>query len=77
MSKYEVGNLVMFDDPVYGLQRPRVDAVRDDSLDASRPVRGDSRVLVLHDPVGSSGAGGTAGAGGRAVTGNWLQDALH
>ncbi len=43
MSKYEVGDLVTFDDPDYGLQRLRVDAVRDDSLDASRPVRGDSR----------------------------------
>ncbi len=43
MSKYEVGDLVMFDDPDYGLQRLRVDAVRGDSLDASRPVRRDSR----------------------------------
>lgn len=40
---YHVGDRIVFDDPDYGAQRLRVDAVGEDELDAHRPVAGDSR----------------------------------
>lgn len=43
MSDYEVGDRIVFNDPDYGPQRLTVDYIRDDELDASRMVPGDSR----------------------------------